>query len=344
MRRILIDNRVKDIAFRFSKELFVKYHDRKFVHPLKRLRALHYWLSNQADANDYAVYVWNIILHYHELLRLEPQDFFTYYITYFGDVEQTDMNHTFNIQPYSEVEKRDREVLLPEGRRQFNELVQWAMRYKDLRSNDYIHFFKELNIRSCVYCNAQYAIVLEDVVENNQKKNIARFQLDHFWPESLYPFLCTTFFNLQPSCANCNLHKSDNKGLFNLYTNKVEDVNPFWFELGDGTCIDGLTGYQLRNMHIRLCSKDAILLRNHQERFLIDKIYEHHKREAQETIIRLATNDYYYRKQLGKSLSALFPEGVESPERFYWGHEMDEKNVHERPLNKLVQDIVNNYQ
>ena len=102
--------------------------------------------------------------------------------------------------------------------------------------------------------------------------------------------------------------------------------------------------YQLQNMHIRLCSKDAILLRNHQERFLIDKIYEHHKREAQETIIRLATNDYYYRKQLGKSLSSLFPEGVESPERFYWGHEMDEKNVHERPLNKLVQDIVNNYQ
>lgn len=344
MRRILIDSKVKDIAFRFSNELFVKNHDRTFVHPLKRLRALHYWLSNQTDANAYAIYVWNIILHYHELLRLEPQDFFVYYITYFGDVEQSDMNHTFRIRPYSEAEKRDREVLLPEGARQFNELVQWAMRYKDLRSNDYIRYFKELNIHSCVYCNAQYAIVLEDVEEDNQKKSIARFQLDHFWPESLYPFLCTTFFNLQPSCANCNLHKSNKEGKFNLYTHKVEDVNPFWFELGDVACVDGLTGYQLQNMHIRLCSKNAILLKNHQERFLIDKIYEHHKREAQETVIRLASNDYFYRKQLGNSLSALFPDGVESPERFYWGHEMDEDRVHERPLNKLVQDIVNNYQ
>lgn len=38
--------------------------------------------------------------------------------------------------------------------------------------------------------------------------------------------------------------------------------------------------------------------------------------------------------------NSLFPDGVEHPERFFWGHEMNEEGVHERPLNKLVQDIV----
>ena len=93
-------------------------------------------------------------------------------------------------------------------------------------------------------------------------------------------------------------------------------------------------------MNITLQSHDKKLLDNHQERFLIDKIYKHHYKEAQETIVRLKINDEAYRKQLSTCLYSLFPDGVEHPERFFWGHEMNKECVHERPLNKLVQDIV----
>lgn len=336
MRRILIDERIAHLARRYSEGVFTESRDNRIDMPLERLRALYGRLYKQEQYHRYAMYVWNIIVHYREILRLEPQDFFEYYINYFADIASDEMSQIIAVS-YQPNEQPH--IKVPQGR-QFNELVQWAMRYKDLRAVDYMYYLRELNIRTCVYCNAQYAIVVEDTKDNGEEKKVALFQLDHFWPESEYPFLCTTFFNLQPCCANCNLHKSDKKSDFNLYTRNEKDLSPFWFELESGENIDGVRGYDYKDLNIMLQSRNRKLLDNHQERFLIDKIYKHHNREAQETIVRLKINDEAYRKQLSTCLNSLFPDGVEHPERFFWGHEMNEEGVHERPLNKLVQDIV----
>lgn len=344
MRRILIDNRISNLAKKYSEGLFVDSRDNKIDMPLDRLRALYGRLEAHGGYHEYAMYVWNIIVHYRDILRLEPQDFFEYYILYFGDLTDKEIAQKIDIEYF---DGENPSIKVPQGK-QFNELVQWALRYKDLRAVDYLYYFKELNIRTCVYCNAQYAVVLEDVNDkdkdgNDVTKTIARFQLDHFWPESEYPFLCTSFFNLQPSCANCNLHKFDKKSLFNLYTRKEEDVNVFWFKFSTGDNVDGVNGYNYKNLKITLDSNNKKLLANHQDRFLIDDIYKHHCKEAQETIVRLKINDDAYRRQLGNSLKLLFPDGVEQPERFFWGHEIDEEYVHERPLNKLVQDAIKYY-
>ena len=99
--------------------------------------------------------------------------------------------------------------------------------------------------------------------------------------------------------------------------NHKKDLNPFWFELEAGESIDGVRGYDYKDLNITLQSHDKKLLDNHQERFLIDKIYKHHYKEAQETIVRLKINDEAYRKQLSTCLYSLFPDGVEHPERFF---------------------------
>lgn len=35
------------------------------------------------------------------------------------------------------------------------------------------------------------------------------YDLDHGKPKAKYPYLCTSFFNLQPACPSCNRKKSD---------------------------------------------------------------------------------------------------------------------------------------
>lgn len=57
------------------------------------------------------------------------------------------------------------------------------------------------------------------------------YQMDHFMPQSLYPFLGTCFYNLQPSCGICNGHKGKSLSDFGLYVNAEEDkeLNPFLF-------------------------------------------------------------------------------------------------------------------
>lgn len=95
------------------------------------------------------------------------------------------------------------------------------------------------------------------------------------WPKSKYPFLCTTFFNLQPSCGNCNLHKGNNDGFFCIYTESNEDkeLNPFWFEVYPVEKIDSVYGYKAENIKIKLCSHDTNLKTKHQEYFMVDDVY-----------------------------------------------------------------------
>src|SRR5690606_3268511 len=80
--------------------------------------------------------------------------------------------------------------------------------------------FIKLNFSNstCPYCN--YGIV-EIVKKNNTMplthQNIAYFDLDHFYPKSIYPFFALSFYNLIPSCHTCNSSEKGEKD-FNVAT------------------------------------------------------------------------------------------------------------------------------
>ena len=340
MRRIHISDKVRDIAERYAQHAFAD-RNRSFEQPIVRLGRLCFFLRYKQYDNKFSEYVDDLRFHYRQILKLEPDDFDTWYQKYFDKVNEDEMLKEIDVEDNED----DKRYHLPLGRHAFSDLVIWAMRYDDLREKEIIPYLMDLNINSCVYCNAQYTIVLDEVTDkgdNVTKKNVALFQLDHFWPKSKYPFLCTTFYNLLPSCANCNLHKGNKKGYFSLYTRSEDEkeLNPMWFEVHPKEVIDGTYGYKADNITIKLCGSNETLLEKHQEYFMVNDVYKYHRREAEEAIVKLQFYDTSYRKQLQKSLSKLFPEGVESPERFFWGHEMDEDKVFERPLNKLIQDVV----
>lgn len=60
----------------------------------------------------------------------------------------------------------------------------------------------QLNVKVCPYCNRMYTTTLYG------KKRI-RPDFDHFYPQSRYPYLAVSLFNLIPSCNVCNRAKSD---------------------------------------------------------------------------------------------------------------------------------------
>lgn len=62
-------------------------------------------------------------------------------------------------------------------------------------------FTKLLNIDVCPYCNRQYIFTI-----NNGS---GRPQIDHYYPQSDYPYLSCSIYNFVPSCPHCNLQKGD---------------------------------------------------------------------------------------------------------------------------------------
>jgi len=75
----------------------------------------------------------------------------------------------------------------------------------------------------CPYCNYDELSIIENLnSKSNTIKEQALLDLDHFIPKSVYPFLALSFFNLIPTCHNCNSRFKLDK-LFNLNTH----INPF---------------------------------------------------------------------------------------------------------------------
>lgn len=81
---------------------------------------------------------------------------------------------------------------------------------------------RTINRNTCVYCNRQYAFNIEKDGGSNDANRYARPALDHWFPESVYPLLSLSLYNLIPSCTICN---SSAKGdtIFRLTTH----VHPY---------------------------------------------------------------------------------------------------------------------
>lgn len=98
----------------------------------------------------------------------------------------------------------------------FFELVVDAMRYDKVQKDIMPKYIKEMGIKTCSYCNAQFATTasLQEIKYAPKGKftvksvNTSCYELDHNKAKSLYPYLCTNFYNLQPSCSSCNRRKN----------------------------------------------------------------------------------------------------------------------------------------
>lgn len=317
MKRILITQQVFNVAEKYASSLFSK-RTANFQRPLFLLHKLEQSLRQKRHI-PYADYVLSVCNNYNSILKLKPSEFDAF-------------NKTL---PQVQLSKKN---LLGRSTPEFYKLVVNAMRYNDIRQ-DYLRHIKALGIKTCVYCNAQYAITVRG------KDLFATYQFDHFYPKSDYPFLCTSFFNLQPSCSVCNQRKTTKKAEFNLYTENKDELYPFYFTLNKSKIIKYLLNKDTGSIELNLGVYSKIpngqnLLQNHLGIFHIDELYTEHKDVVEEIIWKSKIYNPSYINQLLSSFRNLQPNDLRNDfYRFMLNIPYDRSKIHDRPLTLLIQDI-----
>jgi hypothetical protein len=108
------------------------------------------------------------------------------------------------------------------------------------------------------------------VKENKKISYKAKFQVDHYWPQSKYPCFCISLYNLYPVCGSCNNCKNDNDLNFLLYSDqKNKIVSPFKFQLVKGVVAQYLLSRKLNDIKFTFQEPQPLLLSRLSKKFLM---------------------------------------------------------------------------
>jgi hypothetical protein len=202
-----------------------------------------------------------------------------------------------------------------------------------------------LNVRSCLYCNRNYTLTV-----TNCGNKIIRPELDHFFPQSIYPLLTLSFYNLIPSCHICN---SNLKGKipfrlathFHPYLSSFEKENAkFTYEPKNPTAFFGdKRGLKLKVDTSNLLRNDNRIKKNI-EIFKLDYIYNDYQ-DIVDGFINLQ------RKTNKKKIKDIYENVFVDNDGEHWSHSEQElyelairnhynpDNFNKKPLAKFEKDI-----
>lgn len=317
MRRILIDDSIRAISKEYKIQL--ENGGKKYIFPRKKLNALKN--DPRLDAKQ-KMYVELIIDKWDELILLEPP--FNEVISEFERIYTADEVSKVKINSDS-----------PNGGIEFYKKVVDAMRYDYVQETIYKDIVKKLGIRTCVYCNAQYAFSY-----SLGKDDFINYEIDHWMPKSKYSYLCTSFFNLQPSCPKCNKMKLNKDDIlpFCLFTHNAEDLNPFKFSVDNGSCALFLATNDKEKLRISFKAKDKQLGENMNNLFHITTQYQAHKDIVEELIWKQKIYNHIILDIYRESFKGL---GFRKSDfnRFILSNYDMEEDILKRPLSKMMQDI-----
>lgn len=202
---------------------------------------------------------------------------------------------------------------------------------------------ESLQVNVCPYCNRTYT---STIIKENRNM-VVKPTFDHFYNQAAHPFLALSFYNLIPSCANCNSYLKGEKG-FQL----TSHLHPFVDGFGKDAQFDFLFkeykpershpgNYQVFIRTDSSSSKHTRITGNLQD-FELREIYKSHADVVGEISVKVDKESPYYAMALFKSLPSL-PASKREFYRFYFGNYFDEKDFNKRPLAKLTKDIVSKY-
>lgn len=63
---------------------------------------------------------------------------------------------------------------------------------------------EKMGTNTCTYCNRTYTLTVYEQLNVGEFEGLIRPEFDHWLPQSLYPDLTLSYFNLIPSCKVCN--------------------------------------------------------------------------------------------------------------------------------------------
>ena len=315
---------------------------------LKDLRALTQkpedcllWLKTQLPAGlAYYGYVDTIIQHYDDIIKATPDDMGNQIMGWFAGYVGLDLSHVFTLN-----------IIGADGnpKAMSKKFYQWlvdALGYDDVQEQVFPKYVRILGIKSCVYCNAQYAVAAKKGKTERGKVYRSNYTIDHYLPKSEYPYLATSFFNLYPACFTCNQMKSYKFPLFELYVKPADAAilrNPFVFRLDKHSFVKySMTG-RAEDLELKFESRnglpagtvDAAAYENY---FHVEKLYANYCDTVEEVIWKYRMYNKAGRQAMMAAFSGVLPHKSDW-NRFVLGNYDQEKDVLRRPLAKLVQDV-----
>jgi len=218
-----------------------------------------------------------------------------------------------------------------------HESIVKAMRYDDLREQEFPDMLRKMHIKTCVYCHSQSTLVISKSGAKSGWR--ALLQLDHKYPKSKYPFLCTTFYNLYPICGNCNLSKSDKPTAFELYVDN-DQLDLLKFGLTKKSIVKYWQTKDLEDLQITIkgINVKKKLLEDYGKMFNIKQIYDQQKDIAEELVHKSYVYNKSYKGTLVESFKKLFPD-QSMINRLLIGNYDKDTEMLKRPLAKFVQEI-----
>lgn len=318
MRRLLLTSQVEQYASDYLHELKKgKKYKSTYLKPQDRIKEL-----MASFRGEYKKYLKKIHDEFDDLVLLKPSQF-EQKIKEFEKHKKVDLNQCFKVNGYKD-------------KHTFGYYIESALQYTLIRTYVFPHYVKLLGIKTCVYCNSNYTVT--------DHHGVAYYDLDHYMPQSKYPYLSISFFNLQPSCPVCNRIKNDDTigSYMNLWEeDPLAERDVFRFSISKKDRIKYWLTHDRHNISIRLLCADEKYdtMRNHtDEKLHISARYKEHTDVAEEMLWKQKVYTKDTLDALKHALDGLSLSSTDK-ERFLIGTYMDKDDIYKRPLTKMIQDI-----
>jgi len=195
---------------------------------------------------------------------------------------------------------------------------------------DKLKFINNINLGCCPYCNRNY-------IFTTSKKGSIKPEIDHFYPKSLYPYLACSYFNLIPSCPTCNgFGAKEAKDTYYVYPISnpyaIKDID-FHFSITPQK-VDFIDGVKEKQYNFDSFEIDIYGNKANLEIFHLEKLYKQHKGIVLELLIKKA---YYPESYINELKNFGFSK--DEIYRYLFSNYTQEKDLHKRPLSKLIKDI-----
>ena len=212
-----------------------------------------------------------------------------------------------------------------------------AFNFGKYRTSVLVEVAKQLNLKTCPYCNMHYTLYADEPKKRSVKK-LAKFQFDHFYDKLSYPMLSMSFYNLIPSCGVCNQGKSTGQLAieYNPYYSDIHKL--FHFELTDplGPYISSRVKDEVEVELIPEIGVNNQDFDMYEKMFHLKALYRRHGDIIQEVFDKAYEAPYYLNPANFSFLSGDAPEYIE---RLWLGNYTKPEEIEKRPMAKFMQDM-----
>ena len=333
MKQILITQDIKSMAKEYADNLFEEKTG-AFVQPIEGLNNLRIDIlelnSSLANKSCFARYLEKLIIDFEDLKQLLPSRFEECKKDFDKLLPPSFLSTVIECRKGRLPNNRTERATLPVHKVKFYEEIVARMHYIDARPI-MASYMERIGIQTCVYCNNAEAAYSDE-------KEEAYYHFDHWKPKDQYPFLSICFFNLYPSCSNCNGHKLDGrKGSFQLYTESEPAKDPFVFWVDRSAYIAQRPDTLKVNLNPRE-SRDAEYCKEYDSVYRIKVFYNSPGGLRQ--VSKLITDIDKHRGSYMEAINSSIPGIVDKEELFHdvLGVDSDESNIYTDIKKKLKLD------